>query len=412
MEEEESESSLSLSRSRELRLVAADGEAVVTGCCAARWSWTWRRWWSRRAAMASSSTGAAAAGPRAAPPPRSETVEELESLIARRFRASREQAVSHLDRIRAIDARFRAHCQEVLERAGEQARRSKDRLRCPRCGNEDEQYFVHYEREGSITCARCGVMVRESEIRDADWVRQFEGDEYPSFHGPPPDTRFSSEHNLRTGFAQPDRVPGGGSGSGSSASATREMSLLQSRVEMDLSNMVSRDHRTRQGYKEEMKRKYFELLDEAGSALNLHGGTVNRAKTLFAEVRDDTEQLHDAEGVAAGCLVLALREARDTEHGGRKRRPGADADADAVAINRFKCKFCGQGFGDKATRQMHVKEECEVKRERDAAGGAPDEGAVDRGRLSTVAPWVTNARLPGAATGVKADRGEAGAARE
>jgi hypothetical protein len=172
---------------------------------------------------------------------------------------------------------------------------------------------------------------------------------------------------------------------GGGQSASQEMALLMKSVEMNMSNFGDRhSKKTRQGYKDDMKRRIFEEIEEAANALQVHEWVVTRAQTLFGQVRDETENLRDKQGCAAACMIFALREAAKEDHGGRKRAhkqassssSSASGGAAAAAgggsdrdINPFKCKKCGIGFGDRKSVRYHEKE-CDEG----GAGAAPAAG--------------------------------------
>ena len=333
------------------------------------------------------------------------SIVQLEEVISRRFGRDRAEAVAKLGDVLACDERARQARREAVESAAKEMERTSKKLVCPGCKNMDERFFVTFEHEGQTTCSLCGVVLVESQIRDTEWVRQFEEDaEDKSFHGLPPDSRFSDAANLATGMALGERT---------SKHSVREMQLRQGEVEMNLSNMTgSSEHRTRQGYKDKMKREMFELMGEVGAAVQLSNNIIRRAQTLFAQIRDATEQLRDADAHGAACVIAALREGVNAEHSqaelvassststGDAAAAAADAsrkrvrlDGGAVSptstsgtngsgptpdgINRFACKYCGLGFGEKKSLRWHAKE-CDKRPPASSSngGGAGDAGAA------------------------------------
>ena len=103
-------------------------------------------------------------------------------------------------------------------------------------------------------------------------------------------------------------VPTGGAG-GQRASRLRQASET---MEMGLSNLGTDERKTRTGYKDQMKKKAFDLIAHAASNLNLHDSVVGRAQELFANYRDEREFVQKFDGVVAACVIQAAEEsARD-----------------------------------------------------------------------------------------------------
>jgi hypothetical protein len=282
------------------------------------------------------------------------SLSQLESLLAQRLGSTIEQATTHLEAIRACDIRTAERREQASKEAMEYSQRTvnnkKSRLYCNQCQNSDERLFENFEHEGQITCQVCGTIVMQGQLHDGAWVRKFEGDDGDvGFQGAPPDIRFSQEKNLATGMMAADKARGGGG-----KTASKELALLQQQVEMDSSNYGDKhSKKTRQGYKDDMKREVFEEMEEAANALQIHEWVVTRAQTLFGQLRDEVDNLRDKPGVAAGCMIFALREATSKDHQGIKRKNDKDEDD---SINRFKCPNCGIGFGDKKSWRYHIKE--------------------------------------------------------
>ena len=103
-------------------------------------------------------------------------------------------------------------------------------------------------------------------------------------------------------------VPTGGAG-GQRASRLRQASET---MEMGLSNLGTDERKTRTGYKDQMKKKAFDLIAHAASNLNLHDSVVGRAQELFANFRDEREFVQKFDAVVAACVIQAAEEsARD-----------------------------------------------------------------------------------------------------
>ncbi len=176
---------------------------------------------------------------------------------------------------------------------------------CKSCGNKNQNAFEEDPRHGQVTCKDCGTVVRDHKIHDGEWKRKFEGEVNPSFHGPAPDPRFSGGHNMRTSI-------GGGAdmmrGNSQAAKDLRSLRWAQNYVEMNLSNMGADKKRTREGYKDQMKREAFTAIDNTVVNLQLHDTVKDRAQAMFASYRDMLEQVQRLQVVEAACLIAAYRE--------------------------------------------------------------------------------------------------------
>ena len=73
-------------------------------------------------------------------------------------------------------------------------------LFCTHCGNSSEERFDRDDREAQLTCKDCGHISKERQLHDGEWVRNFEGESNPGFHGPPADLRYGAAYNLTTGM--------------------------------------------------------------------------------------------------------------------------------------------------------------------------------------------------------------------
>ena len=103
-------------------------------------------------------------------------------------------------------------------------------------------------------------------------------------------------------------VPTGGAG-GQRAARLRQASDT---MEMGLSNLGTDERKTRTGYKDQMKKKAFDLIAHAASNLNLHDSVVGRAQELFANFRDEREFVQKFDAV--------VRDAASVFNLGRSRR--------------------------------------------------------------------------------------------
>ncbi len=156
---------------------------------------------------------------------------------------------------------------------------------CDVCGNRDQTKFLHESKDGDVVCLGigdqgCGNVVEEHKLFEGNQFRKFEGEEDKSHHGPAPNKLYSAAHNMKTSL-----VPTGGAG-GQRAARLRQASDT---MEMGLSNLGTDERKTRTGYKDQMKKKAFDLIAHAASNLNLHDSVVGRAQELFANFRDERE---------------------------------------------------------------------------------------------------------------------------
>lgn len=251
--------------------------------------------------------------------------------------------------------------------------------RCPNCRNTDQGLFLEDYKHGQVTCRRCGVVVEDRRVHDGEWKRQFSGDDNPSQHGPAPDPRFSSGHNLRTHIT-------GGSGKGAGSKMSKkdltDLKTFQDRIEMDLSNITATSsdlQRTRIGYKDQQKKKVFMLIEDVGASLHLHDKVVQTAQGYFAAYRDALEQVQQRDAITAACLILALREVHKageaTRSGaasaigpGMKRKLGDGAESSKAKktatfedMHPFACKFCSKRFSNAKDRRIHMRA-CSAKK--------------------------------------------------
>ena len=257
------------------------------------------------------------------------------------------------------------------------------KCRYKKCPKTD---FVDDHKTGNIVCRTCGTIATLNKIQDAPWKIKFKDDDVdPSFHGPPPDHRYSAAHNLRTKI-QTLRAFRTNAGEGGEAqqrrAASQAFSLIsaQNRVELNLSNFGrSTRAKTRQGYKDNMKGIVFEQIEDACSQLRLHSRVHERAKDIYAHYRDNVAALRQTGLIKAVCITLGLRgtldvktlglvERKGTGKNGKKRKRVELNDKnrpDAVRTNqdlyRFPCKYCKQRFNSKRAAKFHMRHECSEK---------------------------------------------------
>jgi hypothetical protein len=89
----------------------------------------------------------------------------------------------------------------------------------------------------------------------------------------------------------------------------RQLRLVQELVEMNqggASDLV--EHRTREGYKDQQKRKAFQALQNAGERLSLSDATLTKAAALFAAFRDNREHVQGLPEALAACMIAAVEE--------------------------------------------------------------------------------------------------------
>lgn len=285
------------------------------------------------------------------------TLKDIESVIASRFGEMKDGSGFSVDKIEHYVEKVQDHDQQRREKEHDLQKelllkKRKPALVCRNatCRNSDEQDFEKDERVAQVTCKRCGFVLQERIVHDGEWQRQFEGEVNPTMHGPPPDPRFSTVYNLQTGVAN---VPG-------STRQAKDIALAQKNVEMNLSNMrKGREGMTRDGYKDEMKRQFFEHLMEISDSMQLHRNILARAQTLFGHLRDDTPQLNNRFEHAAACLILACREKQKS---GGELLAASRSNGRSAARNEtkptgpvFLCKYCNMDFSLKRDKSEHQK---------------------------------------------------------
>jgi hypothetical protein len=219
----------------------------------------------------------------------------------------------------------------------------------PICHNQEEEHMERDERMGQTTCKLCGTVVLERQIVDKEWVRKFEDDETdPSFHGPPPDAKFSSVHNLQTGCAFDPKT----------RKRAYELNRLQAEVELNLStnqraHLRSKEKITRAGYKDKEKVQAFAVMDEISDAVSLNDSILEKAKALFGRYRDQTEQVFDRDKYIAACMLIAIRGHVEIQSTTTSHESGGGGES-------YPCKHCDLVFSTKRDKIFHQRT-CELK---------------------------------------------------
>lgn len=284
---------------------------------------------------------------------------EIETKIAASFGNNKDGKPLSLEKIESLvrkvkdmdeakTKRFLVAQQQLLDRKETNAKRGKvdHEFVCPnsQCKNTLDELFEKDDRMAQVTCKVCGTVVKENQVFDGEWARQFEGEVNPSSHGKPPDPRFGSAHNLATGMAKAPNA---------SNKQAKDLALAQEKVEMNLSKSLepSEEKRTRQGYKDKEKNRMFDLMVEVSDSMQLHRNVLARAQTLFATLRDETEQLNMRFEHGAACLILAYREKREESVSKSASAAGGAAPPGPLV---FLCKYCGFDFSLKRDLTMHV----------------------------------------------------------
>jgi aspartate carbamoyltransferase regulatory subunit len=303
---------------------------------------------------------------------------EIEEIIAKRLGEVNNGNGFTVDELEPFIAKMKAFDLEKKQQAEKKtqeylAKKKKAQLVCrnAQCRNDREEDFEKDERVAQITCKICGTVLSERQVYDGEWVRQFDGEINPSFHGPPPDLKFSSGHGLQTGFAE---IPG------AKKKQAKDLALAQKSVELNLSSMMDpkKERATRIGYKDNDKQKVFDIMQEVSESIQLHGTILERAETIFARYRDDTEQLAKRFEIAAACLILSFREKLREEGEAFVLENNSATPSSSSSSNRdeakpsepvleFKCKYCQFPFSLKRDRTFHQKQ-CEERPKIDAPG--------------------------------------------
>ncbi len=147
--------------------------------------------------------------------------------------------------------------------------------------------------------------------------------------------------------------------------------LLQKQVDQ-FSETNNEEKRTRESYKDNQKRKIFEVIQETGESLFLHKSCIERAKFLFTSYRDKMEKVQRLPIVVAACMIAAYREMLENprtssllKNTGLKRFRDNDADENDKEslhdqLHPFQCDWCKKRFNSKAGLKDH-KYDCAKK---------------------------------------------------
>ena len=218
-------------------------------------------------------------------------------------------------------------------------KRRKPTWICKKCGNDREEEFDKDDRLAQITCKKCGIVAVERQVHDGEGIRRFEGEADPSMHGSVLDDKYSSSHNLQT------RIVETISGTMTrKQQQVKELALAQASVELNLSSMMdpNKQGRTRIGFKDDFKEDIFARMEAICESSQLHRIILERAQTIFARYRDDTERLDHCNEIAAACMILSYRE--------------------TLAENQqeFTCKYCQSPYSLMRDKDNHQKT-CEYR---------------------------------------------------
>ena len=283
---------------------------------------------------------------------------QMERLIAERFGFQKNQTAFELSTLEPFVTKLKQFDQEKSEEKAKRreayfaklsAQKATVVCRNPGCRNDNPEFFQYDPKFAQLTCTRCGTVAAERLMEDKEWVRSFDDDEAdPSFHGRPGDDNLSTSANLATSID---------AGGGSRHSA-RQMQEIQRKAEMDYKRDVnSKERRTRESYKDEEKRRTFTVMEDIAEAIQLHESVLIRAKRMFAEYRDATEQLNNKWEVVAACMLISFREKMAMDAPVVKGDTSANKQTNSEEEYQiFKCKYCGDEFTLKRDKIYHQKE--------------------------------------------------------
>lgn len=175
---------------------------------------------------------------------------------------------------------------------------------CNVCNNN---VFEKDSKTFQNTCIYCGTVIDERCGSGYTYSETFQ----------PFDHNFSSKYNLRT--STPDKY----------------LNRVQNRIEYIVND--DENNRTRDGYKDNMKRKMIQQISDIGDSIQLHKSIIIKAQSYFSKYRDHFINLNEKNKVAAMCLILAYRE--------------LNKDKRIV----FKCKKCSRTFSLLRDKNEHTK---------------------------------------------------------
>lgn len=173
-------------------------------------------------------------------------------------------------------------------------------MRCFSCGNEDQGCFRTRHETGDTVCTKCGVVQSQRNAFDGDWTRSFEGDEDKSQTGAAPSHLHSASYNLRTSL---------GGTEGVSNEVLKTLQRVQKTIDDDYTHgAVKGERRTKDSTKDRQKERAFDSIKQVADKLALPERVVATACNLFAQFRDNRENLHAYENVLTACLSAALED--------------------------------------------------------------------------------------------------------
>ena len=178
---------------------------------------------------------------------------------------------------------------------------------CNKCGNRDNKQLILDEKSGDTICngtdsIGCGNIINDHEVDHGTSKRNFADDtEDNRYFGPKPDPLMPDAWNMSTSMCTK-------SANGAQDKNFRKLAYIQDHVEKNLSNIGTDDRRTREGYKTQMKREAWSIMENLTEVLSLHQQVFQKAKEEFAYFRDCKEQVNQFNGIVAACLVLAYEE--------------------------------------------------------------------------------------------------------
>eukprot|EP00939_MAST-03C_sp_MAST-3C-sp1_P001935 g1935.t1 len=177
----------------------------------------------------------------------------------------------------------------------------------PRCGNKNQDLFSTSFHEGNVYCTKCSTIVESSMLSNNFWGRSFDdakerGKAQVEQHvKKSADAQFYSKNSNKNSG---DHASGG------------KMRLVTLKKKVQEDDEKSRAGRTRNKYKDDKKYEAFKKMQEYIRLLDWEPSDERKvfwaAKVFFADLRDELETLHNADGVIAACMLkaheLALKE--------------------------------------------------------------------------------------------------------
>jgi len=147
---------------------------------------------------------------------------------------------------------------------------------------------------------RCGTVQSQREAFQGEAKRTFEGEEDRSHLGAAPSHLHSAAYNLRTSVSATPDV---------SRAVLVSFKRAQGQIEEEYTHgAVKGERRTKDSTKDRQKERAFERIRQVGEKLHIPERVVTTACTLFAQFRDNRENLHGYPNVLAACLSAALED--------------------------------------------------------------------------------------------------------